>query len=81
MDALKAALDTFPGGQKALAKAIGTTPQFVWQWAKGRRPIPPRFAIAIEDATKGAVTRYQISPQVFGTKPAEPARKSRKREA
>lgn len=69
MDILKQALEEFPGGQVALANAIGTTPQFVSQMANGIRPVPPRLAIPIENALRKAVTRHDLCPDVFGPAP------------
>ena len=56
------------GGQAALALAIGVSPQLVWQWVNGRRPVAPRHCIPIETAT--GVTRYELRPDVFGQKAA-----------
>lgn len=50
------------GGNSALAKACGVTPQAVSQWANGGRPIPERRCVAIERLTKGAVTRQELRP-------------------
>lgn len=55
------------GGQAHLAKAIGVTPAAVNQWVNGLRPVPPGRCIAIEKASGGAVTRYDLRPDVFGT--------------
>lgn len=68
MDAISRAVEA-AGGQSNLAKALGVTPQQVNQWVLGTRPVPPARCIAIEDATKGAVTRYELRPDVFGIKP------------
>lgn len=64
------------GGQRPLADAISVSPAMVWQWAKGVRPVASRHCIAIETATKGKVTRYELCPDVFGEAP-----KPRKRKA
>lgn len=56
------------GGQSALAKAINVTPPMVWQWINGLRPVPAHHCIPIEEATGGKVTRYDLRPDVFGTK-------------
>lgn len=57
------------GSQADLARLLETTPSFVNQWATGKRPMPARFAIPIERATNGAVTRYDLCPDVFGAPP------------
>ena len=59
------------GSQKALAEAIGAAPALVWQWANDKRPVAAKHCIAIETATKGAVTRYELRPDVFGPAPAK----------
>lgn len=57
------------GSQAALAKAISVPPALVWQWLNGRRPVAARHCIPIETATSGAVTRYDLRPDVFGQAP------------
>lgn len=63
-------------GQAALARAIKVQSQVVWQWADGRRPVPAHHCLAIEDACKGAVTRYDLRPDVFGAAPSKSKRKA-----
>jgi len=59
------------GGKTALARAIGAKSHVnVWHWANGIK-VSPRYCIAIEEATAGAVTRYDLRPDVFG--PAIPS--------
>lgn len=41
---------------------------YVWQIATGRRQASPILARAIETATKGKVTRYDLREDVFGKK-------------
>lgn len=50
------------GSQAGLARRLGVTCATVNQWAKGSRPIPVRWASAIERATGGAVTRQDMFP-------------------
>lgn len=57
------------GGQASLARAIKVKSQVVWQWADGRRPVPAHHCLAIEQAAKGEVTRYDLRPDVFGDAP------------
>lgn len=54
------------GSQAALASAIGIHPSFVSQWVNDHRPIPAKWCIPIEHATNGAVTRYDLRPDIFG---------------
>lgn len=47
-----------------LARKIGLTPQAVAQWTK----VPAKRVIAVEEATGGKVSRYQLRPDLY---PAE----------
>lgn len=57
----------------ALAKRLATSPQYLWQIATGWRDKRPSalMARAIETATDGVVTRYELRPDVFGPAPDE----------
>ena len=50
------------GGQSALAKVCGVTPQAVSQWINGARSVPSRRCVLIERATGGAVSRRDLRP-------------------
>jgi len=54
------------GGPSAVAKLFGITSQAVSQW----EVIPADRCIPIEHFINGAVSRYQMRPDVFGA-PAE----------
>lgn len=60
-----------PQKRELLARAVGSAPGYLWQietaW-RGKKP-SPAFARRIESATNGAVTRYELRPDVFGTAP------------
>lgn len=62
------------GSQTELAEILGVTPGLVWQWINGRRVVDSKHCLAIERAvdkiSAGAVTRYDLRPDVFGEKPA-----------
>lgn len=62
----------------ALAKRLATSPQYLWQIATGWRDKRPSalFARKIEEATEGAVTRYELRPDVFGPAPDENEQKA-----
>lgn len=60
------------GGQSALARALGVTPQAVQQWVKADR-VPAEQCIAVENALNGELTRYQLRPDVFGPCPEKAA--------
>lgn len=55
------------GSNAALAAAIGVHESAVSLWKTARRVVPAQYCIPIEVATEGAVTRYQLRPDVFGT--------------
>jgi DNA-binding transcriptional regulator YdaS (Cro superfamily) len=55
------------GGQAALGRKIGRKQSTIWNWLKNG--IPADQCPAIEQATDGAVTRYDLRPDVFGEAP------------
>ena len=73
MNPIKQAIRAVGGQQSELAKRISVTAQAVNQWVGGLRPVPAKHCIAIEEATEGAVTRYDLRPDVFGQQPSEAA--------
>jgi len=64
---LRAAI-AYGGGQLAVAKELGVSPQAVSRWVKRDRA-PSDRCIALENVSKGKVTRYALRPDVFGTAP------------
>lgn len=70
MEALRKACDALDGAG-ALARAIGVTPQFLSQVLRGDRPLPAKRVIAIERATGGKVTRYELRPDLYPLESAE----------
>lgn len=72
MNPLTEALDLAGLTQAELAAAIGVTPQAVSQWIDRGR-VPAERCIAVEIATGGQVTRYELRPDVFGDAPREAA--------
>jgi len=68
MDAINQAIASIEGGQAALARVLNITPQQVNQWAKGGRPVPARYVLAIEQAT--GVSRHLLCPDIFGSAPS-----------
>lgn len=53
------------GSQIALANTLKVPASLVSQWCTGHRPVAAKHCIGIEQATNGAVTRYQLLPGVF----------------
>jgi DNA-binding transcriptional regulator YdaS (Cro superfamily) len=72
MEPIKQAIEALGGKQSELADRLDVTPQAVSQWVLGIRPVPAKHCIPIETATGGAVTRYQLRPDVFGAPPSGP---------
>lgn len=66
MNHLERAADLL-GSQKSLAESIGVSAVFVSQMISGVKQIPPRLCLPIEEATEGAVTRYDLRPDIFGS--------------
>lgn len=62
---IEKAIDHFHGSRSALCKAIGMTPQFLSQVCTGKRPLPPRYAVLIEEVTGGKITAAELLPEVF----------------
>lgn len=61
------------GSQSALARAIRARQQDVWYWMNlAGKGVPAEYCRAIEAATGGQVTRYQLRPDVFGDAPDPP---------
>lgn len=50
------------GAARRLAKIIGAHEPDVSRWISGERPVPAHRAAAIEQATKGKVTRQEMRP-------------------
>lgn len=56
------------GGPSAMARILDLPwPSTVTNWVA--RGVPPERCRQIEEATKGAVTRYELNPDVFGPAP------------
>lgn len=57
------------GGASELGRRLGVPwPSAVTNWVA--RGVPAERCLAIECATDGAVTRYELRPDVFGPAPA-----------
>jgi DNA-binding transcriptional regulator YdaS (Cro superfamily) len=59
-----------------LARALGVFPQHVHNWQM--RGVPEARCLDIERATYGAVTRYDLRPDVFGKAGMDPKLSKRK---
>ena len=69
MEIIKKAI-TEAGGIAEMAAKIGVGPTAVSNWQL-RKKVPAERCLAIEAATDGAVTRYELRPDVFGAPPAK----------
>ncbi|HGM5918304.1 TPA: transcriptional regulator [Stenotrophomonas maltophilia] len=67
MRAILEAVEKTEGGQAALARRLGVSPQQLNQWVKAARPVPPKHALSIERVT--GVSRHALRPDVFGPSP------------
>jgi len=68
LNAIQRACDLV-GGQSALARILSApanelTPQAVQYWCKKNR-VPAERVLAIEAATEGQVTRYELRPDLY----------------
>ncbi|MDC0003775.1 helix-turn-helix domain-containing protein [Porticoccaceae bacterium] len=52
------------GGQTALAKKIGVTPQAVQQWVSSGA-LPPKRVLQVELATNRRVSRVELCPDLY----------------
>ena len=50
------------GNQSALAAALGVRQPTVSEWLRGDRPVPIERCTAIEQASSGAVRRWDLRP-------------------
>ena len=69
--ALESAVEA-AGTQVELARRIGVRQSTLWGWLKrNESPVPAEYALKIEQATSGAVTRYELREDIFGKAPIE----------
>lgn len=57
--------------ERIAASAKKCSPETLYMIAKGHKRPGPKMAGRIEAATDGAVTRYELRPDVFGALPAD----------
>jgi DNA-binding transcriptional regulator YdaS (Cro superfamily) len=75
LSALEKAVE-IAGSQAELARRLGKKQAHIWNWLHRDKQVPAECVLAIESATDGAVTRYDLRPDVFGDDP-QPARGKR----
>ncbi|WP_348656618.1 YdaS family helix-turn-helix protein [uncultured Sphingobium sp.] len=49
--------------QSALARAIGTSQQRLWNWLDKGKPIPAEFVLKTEKAT--GIPRHELRPDIY----------------
>jgi DNA-binding transcriptional regulator YdaS (Cro superfamily) len=76
--ALLKAIDEI-GTQGKLAALIGKRQGHVGKWLHRDKKVPAEMCVAIELATGGKVTRYELRPDVFGDPPTGAAANGRRR--
>ncbi len=52
------------GSQVKLAKILGKRQSSIWNWLKSGR-VAAEYAIPIEQATGGQVTRHELRPDIY----------------
>ncbi len=60
------------GSQAELARRIGVQPMTVTQW-KRRKNIPADRVLAVEKATGGQVSRFEMRPDIYPVERVEAA--------
>lgn len=61
---------TAAGSTYALAEKLGCRQSRISMWVT-RGQVPAHHCIAVEQAVAGAVTRYELRPDVFGAAPVD----------
>ena len=59
------------GSQSELARRIGVRQGTLWKWLR-KGVAPAEHIVAIERATNGKISRYELRPDVFGPAPDAP---------
>ena len=60
------------GGVTAVSRMLGVSRPFASQLKRGVRALPARHVLPLERACMGAVTRYELRPDIFGAPEAKP---------
>lgn len=53
------------GGQAAMARLMRISSVTVHEWKQGKRPVPPKRCVQIEQFTNGVVKRQQLRPDDY----------------
>lgn len=52
-------------GQSELARQLGVSRMNIFHWRSGNRPVPIKYAHAVEQFTEGKVTRKDLYPDTW----------------
>lgn len=63
-EAVERAIAAVGGSDSELARLVGVSRQFVFEWKTGARKVPATRAVEIETVTGGRVTREELRPDV-----------------
>lgn len=63
------AITFFDKSIKATADALGVKPPTVCQWRAGKRPVPPRRCVELEQLTGGVISRKELRADWAGIWP------------
>jgi len=69
---IEQAIKMFPT-KKAFCRAVGMSPQFLYQIEKGERLVCLRYAVKIASLPGCDLSVHDIRPDIFGPAPATPA--------
>ncbi len=58
-------IDSKKLNQTGFAELAEVPQGMVSYWVQGKRPVSPKAALAIERNTEGALSRFDLCPQVF----------------
>lgn len=53
------------GGQSALARAVKVRQGHVWSWLNRSKRVPPEYAMKVEAATGGKVSKHELRPDLY----------------
>ncbi|MCP5197687.1 MAG: helix-turn-helix domain-containing protein [Gammaproteobacteria bacterium] len=71
MNTIELLKSVLPHKQVDAAKLLKVTQPAIHKWLTGKSRPSPRMAVAIEQATGGRVTRYELLPEIFGPRPSD----------
>lgn len=64
IEALQKAID-IAGGQSALGRKIRRDQRTIWAWLNTTQKVPAEDVLAVENATEGKISRYELRPDIY----------------